>query len=63
MDEMNITSAQWVTDLVSGQTHSAIRATINGVQWDVPISAGNRHYSAIMRAVANNEIIIQEASE
>jgi len=63
MNEMNITSAQWVTDLVSGQTQSAIRATIDGVQWSVPIAEGNRHYAAIMQAVADGQLTIQEASE
>ena len=63
MNEMNITSAQWVTDLVSGQTQSAIRATIDGVQWSVPISEGNRHYAAIMQAVSDGQLTIQEASQ
>lgn len=61
MNEMNITSAQWVTDLVSGQTQSAIRATIDGVQWSVPISTGNRHYAEIMRQVNAGELTIADA--
>jgi len=61
MNEMNITSAQWVTDLVLGQTQSAIRATIDGVQWDVPISEGNRHYAEILRQVEANTLTIADA--
>ena len=60
MDEMNITSAQYLS--VEGQ-NDGIKATIDGVEMSVPLDPANRHYSAIMQAVANNELTIQEASE
>jgi len=61
MDEVNITSAQWIADPISGQTQAAIRATIDGVQWDVPISEGNRHYAEIMRQVQAGTLTIADA--
>lgn len=60
MDEMNIASAQYVAD---EGVNTCIKATIDGVEMFVPISAGNRHYSAIMQAVADGQLTIQEASE
>jgi hypothetical protein len=60
MDEMQITSAQYINYM--GET-SSIKATIDGVEMSVPLDPGNRHYAAIMQAVENNELTIQEASE
>ena len=61
MDEMNIISAQYQADMDGN--NSAIQATIDGVEMSVPLDPANRHYSAIMQAVANNELTIEEASE
>lgn len=61
MDEVNITSAQWIADPISGQTQSAIRVTIDGVQWDVPLDPANRHYAEILRQVEAGVLTIQEA--
>lgn len=62
MDEMQITSAQYVLSSLTGQ-NDHIKATIDGVEMSVPFDPANRHYAAIMQAVANNELTIQEASE
>ena len=61
MDEVNITSAQWIADPISGQTQAAIRATINNVQWDVPLDPANRHYAEILRQVEANTLTIADA--
>ena len=44
---MNITEAQYVNSIASGDT-SHIHATIDGVEMDVPIDPSNRHYAAIL---------------
>ena len=57
---MNITSAQYFKDAITGQL-SNIKAIINGQEWSVPLAAGNRHYDEIMRQVDAGELVIQEA--
>lgn len=57
---MNITSAQYVNDSITGQPCS-IKAIIDGQEWSVPLAAGNRHYHEIMRQVDAGELVIQEA--
>jgi len=58
MNEMNITSAQYV--LFEGQNDS-IAAVIDGIQMSVPLNPSNRHYAAIMQAVADGQLTIAEA--
>ena len=60
MNTMNITSAQYVNDSITGQP-SSIKAIIDGQEWSVPLAAGNRHYDEIMRQVDAGELVIQEA--
>lgn len=60
MDNMNITSAQYVADLISG-SNSSIQATIDGTEMSVPIDSANRHYAEIMRQVAAGTLTILEA--
>ena len=61
MDNMNITSAQYVADLISG-SNSSIKATINGQELFVPLGdLANRHYAEIMRQVEAGELTIAEA--
>jgi len=60
MDNINITSAQYISDPLSG-TNSSIRATIDGQEMFVPLDPSNRHYSEIMRQVEAGELVIQEA--
>ena len=51
MDEMNITSAQYVLGSISGE-NASIKAVIDGEHFSVPLAPGNRHYDEIMRQVA-----------
>ena len=60
MDEMNITSAQYVNDEFTNEAVS-IKATIDGVEMFVPISVGNRHYAEIMRQSEAGSLTIQPA--
>ena len=60
MNNMTITSAQYIYDPLSG-TNSSIRATIDGQEMFVPLDPSNRHYSEIMRQVEAGELVIQEA--
>ena len=61
MDEMNISTAKWLADKVTGNNQAAIRATIDGQEWDVPLAPGNRHYDEIMKQVAAGTLTIADA--
>ena len=50
MDSMNITSAQYLADPMSGNNCS-IKATIDGQELFAPLDLANRHYAQIMRQV------------
>jgi len=56
---MNITSAQYKKNL-ENENHS-ILATIDGVEWGVPLDPTNRHYAEIMRQVEAGTLTIQDA--
>lgn len=58
MDEMNITSAQYVAD---EGINVAIKATIDGAEMSVPLDPANRHYAEIMRQVEAGSLTIQPA--
>ena len=58
MDEMNITSAQY---LAEDGNNSAIQATIDGQEMSVPLDPANRHYFEIMRQVEAGTLTIAEA--
>jgi len=60
MDEMQITSAQYIFSSLTGQNES-IKAVINGVNYSVPIAEGNRHYAEIMRQVEAGTLTIADA--
>mgnify|MGYP003690735357 CR=1 FL=1 len=61
MNEMNITSAQYVTDEITNQT-SCIKAVIGGEVIFVPNNGvANRHYAEIMRQIAAGELTIADA--
>tara|TARA_A100001515_G_scaffold144612_2_gene149232 strand:+ start:2283 stop:2468 length:186 start_codon:yes stop_codon:yes gene_type:complete len=60
MNEMNITEAKYLKDVITGQVDT-IKATIDGEEMFVPIAEGNRHYDEIMRQVDAGELIIEEA--
>ena len=57
---MNITSAQYVVDLISG-VNASIQATIDGQELSVPLDPDNRHYAEIMRQVEAGTLTIQDA--
>jgi hypothetical protein len=59
MDNMNITAAQYTTDMY-GNTAS-IQATIDGTEMSVPLDPANRHYAEIMRQVEAGTLTIEEA--
>ena len=58
---MNITSAQYQNDPLSGAKNAQILATIDGTEWVVPISFCNRHYAEIMRQVKAGTLTIKDA--
>jgi hypothetical protein len=60
MNDMTITSAQYISDPLSGP-NSSICATIDGQEMFVPLDPANRHYSEIMRQVELGTLVIQEA--
>jgi len=57
---MNITSAQYITDILGNQGNHRIKATIDGQELFVPLDPSNRHYQAIQEWVAEGNTI-QEA--
>jgi len=58
MNEMNITSAQYIAE--NGENFS-IKAMIDGTEHHVPLSAGNRHYAEILRQVEAGTLTIADA--
>jgi len=59
MDEMTITSAQYVTNIDG--SNMAVKTTINKKEMFVSIDPANRHYAEIMRQVDAGELTIAEA--
>ena len=57
---MNITSAKYYTNPLSGDTDSVL-ATIDGVVWLVPMEFDNREYVVILRQVDEGTLTIAEA--
>lgn len=60
MDNMTITSAQYLTDSMSNEVSSII-ATIDGTEMSVPLDPANRHYAEILRQVAAGTLTIADA--
>ena len=60
MNNMNITSAQYVSDALSVNT-GVIKATIDGQELSVPLDPANRHYAEIMRQVEAGTLVVAEA--
>jgi hypothetical protein len=60
MNEMNITSAQYIADIISGENGS-ITATIDGITMSVPLDPANRHYAEILRQVESGILTIADA--
>jgi hypothetical protein len=67
MNNINITSAQYRAKFVPAdaptpsEPNCAIMAVIDGVTVGVPLQAGNRHYTEIMRQVDAGELTIADA--
>jgi len=59
MSEMNITSAQYATDLMGN--NNGIKIIADGTVYFVPLAAGNRYYDEIMRQVNAGTLTIQDA--
>ena len=53
---MNVESAQYKVD-VDGTTKTGIKATIDGIDYAIPINIENRHYIAIQEWVAEGNTI------
>jgi len=60
MNEINITSAKFFVNEVSG-INTSIQATIDGIEMSVPLDPANRHYAEIMRQVEAGTLVIAEA--
>lgn len=58
MNEMTITSAQYVAE---DGVNQSIQATIDGIEMSVPLDPANRHYAEIMRQVEAGELTIADA--
>ena len=58
MNEMNITSAQYKAQ---EDVNISVQATIDGVEYSVPLVEGNRHYDEIMRQVDAGTLTIADA--
>jgi len=59
MDNMNITSAQYIEDMDGN--NASIKATIDGQELSVPLDPANRHYAEIMRQVEAGTLVVAEA--
>jgi len=60
MNEMQITSAQYVLSSLTDQ-NDHIKATIDGVEMSVPLAEGNRHYAEILKQLESGQLTIQPA--
>ena len=59
-NSMNITSAQYVSDPISGN-NSSIKATIDGQEMSVPLAPANRHYAEILKQVEAGTLTVADA--
>jgi len=60
MEQMNITSAQYINDVLDNVS-CGVRATIDGKVMFVPLDPANRHYAEIMRQVEAGELVISDS--
>ncbi len=62
MSEINITSAQWVSDASTGNNEHSITFVVDGKTWHVANpSVGNRFYDEIQRQVEAGTLTIADA--
>ena len=59
MNNMQITSAQYIA--LEGN-NTSIRAAIDGQELFIPLDPANRHYAALLKAVEEGTLVIQEAT-
>ena len=59
MNEINITSAQYITNIQGN--NASIKATIDGTEMFVPLDPANRHYAEILRQVEAGTLTIADA--
>lgn len=59
MEQMNITSAQYVNNSLGNV--SSVSIVIDGETMSVPLDPANRHYAEILRQVEAGTLVIQEA--
>jgi hypothetical protein len=59
MDGINITSAQYATDIQGN--NCSVTCVIDGETLSVPIDLSNRHYAEIMRQVEAGTLVVAEA--
>ena len=59
-NSMNITSAQYITDAMTG-VNGVIQATIDGQEMSVPLDPANRHYAEILKQVEAGTLTIADA--
>ena len=60
MEQMNITSAQYVNDPLDNVV-CGVRATIDDKSMFVPMKPANRHYAEILRQVEAGTLTIEDA--
>jgi hypothetical protein len=58
---MNITQVTLVPAEPNNGILESYKATIDGVEWDVPMVVGNFHYDEIMRQVEAGDLTIADA--
>ncbi len=59
---MIIENAKYYTSSVfPDDGNVGIKAKINGVELDIPIAVGNRHYDEILKQVADGDLTIADA--
>ena len=59
-NELNITSAQYVSDPISNQ-NSSVKIVVDGETMFVPLDLTNRHYAEILRQVEAGTLTIEDA--
>ena len=61
MDKLQITFAAYCKNPMTGDV-DCISATIDGITMSVPLDPNNRHYAAILKAVEEGTLVIQEVT-
>ena len=59
MDNMNVTSAQYLAD--EGGNNVSIKATIDGTEMFLPLDPANHHYAAILEWASQDGNTIADA--